>query len=61
MPIIVAGTFGTGKSTWLNVLHFLMDKKMVNHDTFKTGDNMVAATEGIWVYPKPLFWENNTQ
>jgi len=52
-PIVSAGTVGTGKSTWEDtLLYIIVGGKEI---PFEVGHTVMTQTEGIWMYPRPIF------
>ena len=52
-PIVSAGTVGTGKSTWEDTLLYIIEGG--KEIPFKVGHTVMTQTEGIWMYPRPIF------
>jgi predicted AAA+ superfamily ATPase len=56
--ILVAGVIRSGKSTFLNILRFVLNEE-IDEDTFKAAECVTSYTQGLWFYPRPLFFKNN--
>ncbi len=53
VEIVVAGSPGTGKSTWLNILLYALDKNLKTRP-FKTSNKNTTFTRGMDMINNPI-------
>lgn len=59
VTMCVAGLIGTGKSTWLNAFLYYVGKLRDVESAFEIGHSQLTQTEGIWMFPEPIFLPGN--